>query len=101
MGFELLELSFSTELMRNISLNQSDCYKAIGINNGQNYISLIADFRASMFAGEVPGGPTLVNQKSKGYELIWKFSDGCELVTSTTVSASINFDDWKQIYRIN
>jgi len=84
--------------MKTLATDPSACFKALGPERGQAFISLIADFRAALFLDDVPSRPVLVRQHDAVCELSWPITDDCNLLTST--EGVYEPDDWKDSYRI-
>lgn len=84
--------------MKTLATEPSACFKALGPERGQAFISIIADFRAALFLDEVPSEPVLVRQHDAVCELSWPITADCNLLTST--EGVEEPDDWKNSYRI-
>mmetsp|Transcript_17925 Transcript_17925/g.27215 ORF Transcript_17925/g.27215 Transcript_17925/m.27215 type:complete len:99 (-) Transcript_17925:7253-7549(-) len=85
--------------MRDLATEPKKAYHQLGSEIGQSLIGLVADFRASSFAGDVPGGPKSVTQNEDRIELDWFVSAGCTLRTVIAASGNSN-DEWKDAHRI-
>ena len=86
--------------MRDLATEPRKTYHHLGSENGQAFIGLVADFRAALFAGDVPGGPKSVAREGDNFELDWFVSTGCTLKTMIAASGSSD-DAWKDAYRIH
>ncbi|PCJ89713.1 MAG: hypothetical protein COA52_11500 [Hyphomicrobiales bacterium] len=85
--------------MRNLATEPKEAYKHLGPENGQVFIGLVADFRAALFAGDVPSDPMSVRREGNRFELEWFVASGCSV--KTVVAAKGNSDDaWKDAHRI-
>lgn len=86
--------------MRDLATEPKKAYRHLGSENGQAFIGLIADFRAALFAGDVPAGPRSATREGDSFELDWFVSTGCTL--KTMIIASRGDDDaWKDTHRIH
>lgn len=85
--------------MRALATEPKEAYDHLGAENGQAFIGLMADFRAALFAADVPGGPKSVTRGRENFELEWFVSAGCTL--KTVITASGNGDAWKNAHRIH
>lgn len=97
---ESLEPTFSSKLMRDLATEPDEAHHYLGSENGQAFIGLVADFRAALFAGDVPGGPISIVREGDNFELDWFVCAGCTL--KTMIAASGTGDDaWKDAHRIH
>ncbi|WP_366663163.1 hypothetical protein [Leisingera sp. JC11] len=94
-----MEPTFSSKLMRDLATEPKTAYHHLGSESGQALIGLVADFRAALFAGDVPGGPRSVTQNGDCFELDWFVSAGCTLRTVITAFGD-DCDKWKDAHRI-
>lgn len=85
--------------MRGLATTPEDAYHHLGSESGQAFIGLIADFRAALFADDVPGGPRAATRGGDNFELEWFVSPGCTLKTVITAPGSDD-DTWKDAHRI-
>ncbi|MCC9624652.1 hypothetical protein LPB41_23460 [Thalassospira sp. MA62] len=95
-----MELTFSTKLMRDLAADSKKAYKQLGAENGQAFIGVIADFRAAVFAGDVPGDPTSTRYDDLSFQLDWVVSSNCTLHTVVMVVSATNNEAWRDCYRI-
>lgn len=86
--------------MRDLATEPKSAYDHLGSDSGQAFISLVADFRAALFAGDVPGRPRSVIKEAGSFKLDWFISNGCTLRTEIAASGSGN-DAWKDAHRIH
>lgn len=86
--------------MRNLATEPRDAYSYLGSDSGQAFIGLVADFRAALFAADVPGGPKSVTRDGDHFKLEWFVSSGCTLKTVIATSGSSD-DTWKGAHRIH
>lgn len=84
--------------MRTLASEPKTAYHRLGSDSGQAFIGLVADFRAALFAGDVPGGPTSVRKDEGIFELDWFVSTGCTL---RTVITAVGDEAWKDAHRIH
>lgn len=85
--------------MRDLATEPQKAYRHLGSEHGRAFISLIADFKAALFAGDVPGGPLSVKRDGSNFELEWFVATGCKLKTVVAAQGS-NEDAWKDAHRI-
>jgi hypothetical protein len=86
--------------MRDLATEPKKAYHHLGSERGQAFIGLVADFRAALFAGDVPGSPKPETIGKDCFKLDWFISTGCTL--RTVITASGNGDDaWKSAHRIH
>lgn len=86
--------------MRSLASEPKTAYRRLGSESGQSFIGLVADFRAALFAGDVPGSPRSVRKDEGTFELNWFVSTGCTL--KTVVGAAGEGDEaWKDAHRIH
>ena len=85
--------------MRDLATEPKQAYHHLGSERGQAFIGLVADFRASLFAGDVPGSPKLVTRDQDCFKLGWFISTGC--ILRTVVIASGGDVAWKSAHRIH
>lgn len=86
--------------MRGLATEPEKAYRHLGSENGQAFIGLIADFRAALFAGDVPAGPRSATREGDNFELDWFVSTSCTL--KTMIAASRSGDEaWKEAHRIH
>lgn len=95
-----MEPTFSSKLMRDLATEPEKAYRHLGSESGQAFISLVADFRAAFFAGDVPMGPRSATRNGDSFELDWFVSSGCTLKTVITASGRRD-DAWKDAHRIH
>jgi len=95
-----LELTFSTKFMRDLAADSKKAYKHLGADNGQAFIGVIADFRAAVFVGDVPGNPASVRRDDQSFRIDWVVSSTCTLHTVVTVASTSNDEAWRDCYRI-
>lgn len=94
-----MEPTFSSKLMRDLATEPKKAYRHLGSENGQAFIGLVADFRAAIFAGDVPMGPISATRVEDGFVLDWFISSGCTL--KTVIAARGAGDEaWKDSHRI-
>jgi len=86
--------------MRDLAAEPQIAYVHLGSERGQAFIGLIADFRASLFAADVPGGPISAKREGDKFELDWFISIDCTLKTIMTATGSDD-DAWKNAHRIH
>lgn len=86
--------------MRDLATEPKKAYRHLGSENGQYFIGLVADFRAALFAGDVPLGPISATRDRDRFELDWFVSAGCSLRTMITAFGT-NDDAWKDAHRIH
>lgn len=86
--------------MRDLAIDPKQAYKHLGVQNGQAFIGLLADFRAGIFAGDVPSGPISTRLSGQHFYLDWFVSAVCTLNTKVLVSDGNAADSWKESYRI-
>jgi hypothetical protein len=86
--------------MRNLATEPKEAYKHLGPENGQAFIGLVADFRAALFAGDVPGGPASVKRNGKQFELGWFIFSGCTWKTVVLAAGDGTDEAWKDAHRI-
>ena len=86
--------------MRDLATEPKEAYRHLGSESGQAFISLVADFRAAIFAGDVPMGPLAATKVEDTFELDWFISTGCILKTVITAS-SAGDEAWKDAHRIH
>jgi hypothetical protein len=86
--------------MRSLAFEPKAAYHRLGSESGQAFIGLVADFRAALFAGDVPGGPRSVRKDEGTFELDWFVSTGCTLKTMIT-AAGEGDEAWKDAHRIH
>lgn len=86
--------------MRDLATEPEKAYRHLGSENGQAFIGLVADFRAALFAGDVPLGPRSATRDGDSFELDWFVSTGCTLRTVITASGGGD-DAWKDAHRIH
>lgn len=96
---QILELSFSTELMRSISTDIDKCTEELGMEIGRDYISVLADFRAAFIVSELPYEPVRVKKSFDKYQLTWQVALKHYLITNVYINDS-DAADWKSAYRI-
>ena len=95
-----MELSFSSKFMRDLASDPKKAYRHLGSESGQAFIGLVADLRAALFAGDVPGGPRSATRDGDYIELDWFGSNSC--VLRTVITASGDGDDaWIDAHRIH
>lgn len=94
-----MEPTFSSKLMRDLATEPKKAYRHLGSENGQAFIGLVADFRAAIFAGDVPMGPILVTRLEDAFELEWFVSSDCRLKT-VIVARGAGDEAWKESHRI-
>lgn len=86
--------------MRGLATTPEEAYHHLGSESGQAFIGLVADFRAALFAGDVPGGPKSATRDGDDFELEWFVSSRCTL--KTVIAASGSDDDaWLDAHRIH
>jgi len=85
--------------MRDLATEPKKAYHHLGSERGQAFIGLVADFRAALFAGDVPGSPKLATRDQDCFKLDWFISTGC--ILRTVVTASGGDDAWKSAHRIH
>lgn len=85
--------------MRDLATEPTKAYRHLGIESGQAFISLVGDFRAAFFAGDVPMGPISATKVEDTIELEWFVSSGCTLKT-VIVAPGAGDDAWKDAHRI-
>lgn len=86
--------------MRDLATEPKTAYHHLGSESGQAFIGLIADFKAALFAGDVPGSPKSAAKDQDNFILDWFISTGCTL--RTVIPASGNGDDeWESAHRIH
>lgn len=86
--------------MRDLATEPRKAYHHLGSEKGQALIGLVADFRAAIFAADVPGGPKSVMTVGDNFELEWFVSAGCTL--NTVIAATGGGDQaWKDAHRIH
>lgn len=86
--------------MRDLATEPKKAYRHLGSENGQAFISLVADFRAAFFAGDVPMGPISATRIENTFELDWLVSTDCILKTAIAAS-NAGEDAWKDAHRIH
>jgi hypothetical protein len=86
--------------MRDLATEPKKAYHHLGSESGQAFIGLVADFRVALFAGDVPGSPTLATKDIDSFKLDWFISTGCTLRT-VIAAASSGDDAWKSAHRIH
>ncbi|MEP2474954.1 MAG: hypothetical protein ABJH45_25895 [Paracoccaceae bacterium] len=86
--------------MRDLATEPKKAYHDLGNERGQAFIGLVADFRAALFAGDVPGSPRSATKDKDCFKLDWFISTGCILRTVITASSSGD-DAWKSAHRIH
>lgn len=94
-----MEPTFSSKLMRDLATEPKKAYRHLGSENGQAFIGLVADFRAAIFAGDVPMGPISVTEVEDAFELEWFVSTGCTLKT-VIVARGARDEAWQESHRI-
>lgn len=67
--------------MRDLATKPQSAYHHLGSENGQAFIGLIADFKAALFAGDVPGEQKLRLRNGDEFEIAWYVFSGCTLQT--------------------
>lgn len=95
-----MELSFSSKLIRDLATVPEKAYHHLGGESGQAFIGLVADFRAAVFAGDIPGDTISTTKDGDSFELEWFVSAGCTLRTVIAASGS-GEDAWKDAHRIH
>lgn len=86
--------------MRELATEPEKAYHHLRSESGQALIGLVADFRAALFAADVPGGPRSATRGGDSFELDWFISTGCTL--KTVIAASGSDDDaWENAHRIH
>jgi hypothetical protein len=86
--------------MRDLATEPKEAYRHLGSERGQAFIGLVADFKAALFAGDVPMGPLSARKVEDAFELDWFVSTGCTL--KTVIAASGAGDEaWKGAHRIH
>ncbi len=86
--------------MRDLATTPKIAYHHLGSESGQAFIGLVADFRAALFATDVPGGPKSVMRAGNNFEVDWFISAGFTLRTLIAASGS-DEDAWKEAHRIH
>ena len=85
--------------MRDLASEPKTAYRYLGSGRGQAFIGLLADFRAALFAGDVPMGPISTKRVDGTFQLDWFVSADCTLVTVIAVSGDGD-EAWKDAHRI-
>lgn len=85
--------------MRDLATDPKRAYRHLGSKSGQAFIGLVADFRAAIFAGDVPMGPISATKVENGFELDWFVSTGCTLKT-VIAARGAGAGAWKDSHRI-
>lgn len=85
--------------MRELATTPEEAYRHLGSECGQAFIGLIADFRAALSVGDVPGGPRSATRGEDNFKLEWFVSLGCTLKTMVAASGTDD-NSWKDAYRI-
>ena len=93
-----MEPSFSSKFMKDLASDPKKAYRHLGSESGQAFIGLVADLRAALFAGDVPGGPRSATRDGDYIELDWFVSNSCVLRTVITASGD---DAWIDAHRIH
>lgn len=86
--------------MRDLATEPKKAYRHLGSENGQAFISLVADLRAALFAGDVPMGPLSATKVEDTFELDWFISAGCTLKTEINASGAGD-EAWQDAHRIH
>ena len=86
--------------MRSLALDQNRSLQMLGREHSQAFIGLVADFRAALFASDVPGAPISINRIKSNYVLNWRIANSCHLSTSLDGKGSADSDGWAYAYRI-
>ncbi len=85
--------------MRDLATEPKAAYKLLGPESGKNFISLLADFRAATFAGDLPTLPVAIGQDGTKFAVDWSIGENCALRTTLDASRSAG-DAWKDVRRI-
>lgn len=94
-----MEPTFSSKLVRDLATEPEKAYRRLGSEIGQAFIGLVADFRAAIFAGDVPMGPIAATRVEDAFELEWFVSSGCTLKT-VVLARGAGDEAWKESHRI-
>ena len=87
--------------MRDLATNPENCYKTLGSERGQAFISLLADIRAAIFAGDIPGGPASVARDKNVFKIAWRVASDTLLYTTIAVpEGASSDDDWRDAHRV-
>jgi hypothetical protein len=86
--------------MRDLATEPKEAYRHLGSERGQAFIGLVADFKAALFAGDVPMGPLSATKVEDTFELDWFISTGCTLKTVLAASGAGD-EAWKGAHRIH
>lgn len=95
-----LELSFSSPLIRSLALDPKAQPTLLDDVSLSAFKSIVADFRAAWDVGDLPDFPKVVDEETGRFELSWKLSPQCTLITSIVTDESRQPEAWKFAHRI-
>lgn len=94
-----MELQFSSTAISDVTLDKDEAVRLLGAGLTAKYHALVADFRNSLFLGELPDVP-IVSRQHENVRLSYRIEGDTFLEVEPIGKSIVRQSEWQKAYRV-